>query len=67
VDCASRAYARMARCTRFEDMLTETIDPQLRTWTAEAADPAEDRIMLAIQYAIAIVAALAAGLLSLVN
>ena len=53
--------------TMRQDMLTETIDPQLRTWTAEAADPGEDRIMLAIQYAIAIVAALAAGLLSLVN
>jgi hypothetical protein len=48
-------------------MLTETIDPQLRTWTAEAVDPAEDRMMLAIQYTVAIVAALAAGLLSLVN
>jgi hypothetical protein len=50
-----------------KDMLTETIDPQLRTWTAQAADPGEDRIMLAIQYAVAIVAALAAVLLSLVN
>jgi hypothetical protein len=50
-----------------KDMLTETIDPHLGAWTAEAADPGEDRIMLAIQYAVAIVAALAAGLLSLVN
>jgi hypothetical protein len=48
-------------------MLTETIDPQLGTWAASGADPAEDRIMLAIQYTVAIIAALAAGLLSLVN
>lgn len=47
-------------------MLNEAIDPQL-TWAAQAADPGEDRVMLAIQYAVAIVAALAAGLLSLVN
>lgn len=48
-------------------MLTESIDPQLRTWPAEPGDPGEDRIMLAIQYATAIIAALAAGLLSLVH
>jgi hypothetical protein len=48
-------------------MLTETIDPQLRPWPAESDDPGEDRIMLAIQYATAIIAALAAGFLSLVR
>jgi hypothetical protein len=48
-------------------MLTETIDSQPRTWSADPADPGEDRIMLAIQYATAIIAALAAGLLSLVH
>ena len=48
-------------------MLTETIDPQLRAWNADTAEPGEDRIMLAIQYAVAIVAVLAAGLLSLVH
>jgi hypothetical protein len=48
-------------------MLTETIEPQHRPWPAEPADPGEDRIMLAIQYATAMIAAFAAGLLSLVN
>jgi hypothetical protein len=48
-------------------MLTETIDSQPRTWSAEAADPGDDRVMLAIQYATAIIAVLAAGLLSLVH
>jgi hypothetical protein len=48
-------------------MLSETVDPQIRPWSAESDDPAEDRIMLAIQYAIAIIAALAAGFLSLVH
>jgi hypothetical protein len=49
------------------DMLTETLDPQFGPWPADAGDPGEDRIMLAIQYATAIIAALAAGLLSLVH
>ena len=48
-------------------MLTETIDSQRDAWSAEPGDPAEDRIMLAIQYATAIVAAVAAGLLGLLN
>jgi hypothetical protein len=49
-------------------MLTEAIDPQrLPSLTAEQHDPGEDRIMLAIQYATAIIAAFAAGLLSLVH
>jgi hypothetical protein len=48
-------------------MLTETIDSQPRSWSAEAADPGEDRIMLAIQYTTAIIAALAAALLGLVH
>ena len=48
-------------------MVTETIDPRLRSWSAEPADPGEDRIMLAIQYTTAIIAAFAAGLLSLVH
>jgi len=48
-------------------MLTETADPQLRTWVQDAVDPDEDRVMLAIQYVTAIVAVLAAGLLSLVH
>jgi hypothetical protein len=48
-------------------MLSETVDPQLRSWPAESDDPSEDRIMLAIQYATAIIAALAAGFLSLVH
>jgi hypothetical protein len=48
-------------------MLGETIDPQLRPWSAGSDDPGEDRIMLAIQYATAIIAALAAGFLSLVR
>ena len=49
------------------DMLTETVDPQLRPWPVESDDHGEDRIMLAIQYATAIIAALAAGFLSLVR
>jgi hypothetical protein len=48
-------------------MLTETADQQLATWTPEAVDPDEDPVMLAIQYITAIVAVLAAGLLSLVH
>ena len=48
-------------------MLTETIDPQLQSWSTESGEPGEDRIMLAIQYATAIIAAFAAGLLSLVH
>jgi hypothetical protein len=48
-------------------MLTETAEPQLQAWATDPADPAEDRVMLAIQYATAIVAVLAAGLLSLVT
>lgn len=48
-------------------MLTETADPQLATWSPEAVDPDEDPVMLAIQYVTAIVAVLAAGLLSLVH
>jgi hypothetical protein len=48
-------------------MLTETVDPQLRPWPVESDDHGEDRIMLAIQYATAIIAALAAGFLSLVR
>jgi|RhiMetdeSRZDD1v2_1073273.scaffolds.fasta_scaffold13873_13 hypothetical protein len=54
--------------TRFRArMFTETADPQLATWTPEAVDPDEDPVMLAIQYVTAIVAVLAAGLLSLVH
>ena len=48
-------------------MLTETAEPQLRPWVSDPDDPSTDRIMLAIQYATAIVAVLAAGLLSLVH
>jgi hypothetical protein len=48
-------------------MLTDTADPQLGTWTPAAVDPDEDPVMLAIQYVTAIVAVLAAGLLSLVH
>jgi hypothetical protein len=47
-------------------MLTETIDAQFQTWTP-ASDPSEGRIMLAIQYTTAIIAVLAACLLSLVR
>jgi hypothetical protein len=69
--CAGRVpcfHAHGAMHTiRPSTMLTETIDPQLGTWPADTGDPVEDRIMLAIQYATAIVAALAAGLLSLVH
>lgn len=58
----------LPRPTRFQArMLTETADPQLATWTPEAVDPDEDPVMLAIQYVTAIVAVLAAGLLSLVH
>ena len=54
--------------TRFgSPMLTETAEPQFQAWATDLPDPSEDRIMLAIQYATAIVAALAAGLLSLVS
>jgi hypothetical protein len=61
----SRAWSRP---TRFRSrMLTETADPQLATWTPEAVDPDEDPVMLAIQYVTAIVAVLAAALLSLVH
>jgi hypothetical protein len=48
-------------------MLTETAEPQLQAWATDLPDPAEDRIMLAIQYGTAIVAVLAAGLLSLLT
>jgi hypothetical protein len=48
-------------------MLTDTLDPQVRPWAPDIGDPSEDRIMLAIQYATAIIAVLAAGLLSLVH
>jgi hypothetical protein len=43
--------------------------PSLRSsdWRRVSEDPLDDRSMLAIQYAVAIVAALAAGLLSLVH
>jgi hypothetical protein len=43
--------------------------PSLRSsdWGRVNEDPLDDRSMLAIQYAVAIVAALAAGLLSLVH
>jgi magnesium transporter len=54
VQAAFRAFTRMARYTPFaQDMLTETIDPQLRTWPARtrrswrgphhACDPVRDR------------------------
>jgi hypothetical protein len=48
-------------------MLTETAESQPRPWVSEPDDPDGDRIMLAIQYATALVAVLAAGLLSLVH
>lgn len=48
-------------------MLTDTADPQLRPWAPDAADPDGDPVMLALQYMTAIVAVLAAGLLSLVR
>jgi hypothetical protein len=48
-------------------MLTDIADPQLQAWTSDANDPDGDRVMLAIQYVTAIVAMLAAGLLSLVH
>ena len=48
-------------------MLTETAEPGLRPWASDADDPSDDRVMLAIQYATALVAVLAAGLLSLVR
>jgi hypothetical protein len=48
-------------------MLNDALDPPLRPWAADIGDPSEDRIMLAIQYATAIIAVLAAGLLSLVH
>jgi hypothetical protein len=48
-------------------MLTETTQPQLQPWMSDPDDPSADRIMLAIQYATALVAVLAAGLLSLVH
>ena len=48
-------------------MLTDIADPQLQGWMSDANDPDGDRVMLAIQYVTAIVAMLAAGLLSLVH
>jgi len=53
-------------------MTTQTAYPdtaaaRLPDWTAVDGDPSDDRSMLAIQYAVAIIAALAAGLLSLVR
>jgi hypothetical protein len=48
-------------------MLTETAEPPLRPWASDPDDPTDDRVMLAIQYATALVAVLAAGLLSLVR
>ena len=48
-------------------MPTDTAEPQLPAWATDLPDPAEDRIMLAIQYGTAIVAVLAAGLLSLLT
>ena len=63
------AAARMARqhTIRPRPMLTEPLEPQLRPWVADPGDPSEDRIMLAIQYATAIIAVFAAGLLSLLH
>jgi hypothetical protein len=46
---------------------TETANPQLPGWAPDAVDPDGDRLMLAIQYVTAIVAALAAALLGLVH
>lgn len=51
----------------YEAMLTETVDPQPRPWSVQSGDPDGDRMMLAIQYGTAIIAALAAALLSLIN
>lgn len=48
-------------------MLTETVEPRSTDWTSLEDDPSGDRIMLAIQYTIALIAVLAAGLLGLVH
>jgi len=48
-------------------MFTESADSRLQDWASLEDDPSGDRIMLAIQYAVAIIAVLAAGLLSLVH
>jgi hypothetical protein len=48
-------------------MFTDTVDQPLRPWASDPDDPSGDRVMLAIQYATALVAVLAAGLLSLVR
>jgi hypothetical protein len=53
-------------------MTTQTAFPDtprspLRDWTPVDDEPSDDVSMLAIQYAVAIIAALAAGLLSLVH
>jgi hypothetical protein len=53
----------MTTQTAFHD----TPPTPLRDWTTVDEDPSDDRSMLAIQYTIAIVAVLAAGLLSLVH
>jgi hypothetical protein len=47
--------------------LTDTPRVRPSDWPRVDEDPLDDRSMLAIQYAVAIVAALAAGLLSLVR
>ena len=47
--------------------LTDTPRVRSSDWRRVDEDPLDDRAMLAIQYAVAIVAALAAGLLSLVR
>jgi hypothetical protein len=49
------------------DVINETADPRSSDWASFQGDPSADRIMLAIQYAVAIIAVLAAGLLSLVH
>jgi hypothetical protein len=46
---------------------TDTADSQFPGGAPHAVDPDDDRMMLAIQYVTAIVAALAAALLSLVH
>jgi hypothetical protein len=48
-------------------MITETADPRSSDWASSQGDPSADRAMLAIQYAVAIISALAAGLLGLIH
>jgi hypothetical protein len=68
IECGPVHSRRIAGNDRIPaPMFTDTVDQPLRPWASDPDDPSGDRVMLAIQYATALVAVLAAGLLSLVR